>query len=177
MLGAEKNAQGAVPVSLTLQQLETSFHGGLHGNMYSPSLDFVPKASTDGTPCEVDFVGIIPRAYPRKTAVILGECKDQGPITAENMANLQRIADALPRKRFKAFFVLSKLAAFSKEEIERAKALNDKYRQRVILLTARELEPYSIYERTKAEVGIEAYGGTAEGMAEATVKIYFPGYE
>ena len=91
------------------------------------------------------------------------------------MANLQRIADALPRKRFKTFFVLSKLAAFSKEEIERAKALNDKYRQRVILLTARELEPYSIYERTKAEVGIEAYGGTAEGMAEATVKIYFSG--
>jgi len=173
VLGAEKNAQGAVPVSLTLQQLDTSFHGGLHGNMYSPSLDLVPKAGTDGVACEVDFVWIIPRAYPRKTVVILGEFKDQGPITVEDMANLKRIADALPRKRFKTFFVLSKLAAFSEEEIKNAKALNDKYRRRVILLTARELEPYFIYERTKAEVGVDSHGSTPEDMVDTTAKIYF----
>ncbi|MGH8651926.1 MAG: hypothetical protein ACREYE_06950 [Gammaproteobacteria bacterium] len=158
-----------------MQQLDTSFHGGLHGKMYSPSLDLVPKEGADGSPCEVDFVWIIPRAYPRKTVVILGECKDQGPITVADMANLKRITDALPRKRFKTFFVLSKLCAFSVQEIESAKALNDKYRWRVILLTARELEPYFIYKRTKAELDVDVYGGTPEDMAKATMRIYFDG--
>ncbi len=173
VLGAEKNAQGAVPVLLTLQQLDTSFHGGFDGNMYFPSLDLVPKKGTNGNTCEVDFVWIIPRAYPRKTVVILGECKDQGPITAEVIANLRRIADALPRKRFKTFVLLSQLVPFSREEIEHAKTLNEKYRRRLIMLTARELEPYFIYERTKAEVGVEGHGGTPEDMAGATEKIYF----
>jgi hypothetical protein len=169
VFGAEKNSQGAIPVSLTLQQLDTSFHGG----MYSPSLELVPKEGMAGTPCEVDFIWIIPRAYPRKTVVILGECKDQGPITAEDIANLKCVADALPRKRFKTFIVLSQLAPFSNEEIENAKTLNEKYRRRVIMLTARELEPYFIYERTKTEVVVEGHGGTPEDMADATEKIYF----
>ena len=41
------------------------------------------------------------------------------------------------------------------------------------MLTARELEPYFIYERTKAELGIDCHGVTPEEMAQATVRIYF----
>jgi hypothetical protein len=180
ILGVEKNAQGAVPVMLTLQQLETNFHGALHESAYSPSLDLTPKDGEDLPKCEVDFVWIIPRTYPRKTVVILGECKDQGPIDPKefkkDIENLRRVADALPRKRFKTFVLLTKLSPFTPEEVELALALRDRYRQRAILLTSRELEPYHIYERTKLEIdGVKAYGGSPEDLAEVTAQIYFGG--
>lgn len=176
VLGAERNAQGAIPVALTLQQLETTLSGGLHDGVYSPSLDLTKKGQARNE-CEVDFVWVIPRPYPRKTAIILGECKDQGPIKSDeferDIENLRRVADALPRKRFKTFILLSKLNPFTPEEIERAKILNTEYKQRTILLTARELEPYFIYERTKAEFDIDSYGGTPEDLASNTAKMYF----
>ena len=173
VLGAERNAQGAVPVVLTLQQLDTNFHGASRENLYSSSLDLEPKNGIDLPKCETDFVWIIVRPYPRRTVVILSECKDQGPIDAKDIDNLRRVADAFPSKRFKTFVLLSKLSPFTSEEINHAKTLNDKYRTRAILLTARELEPYHIFERTKAEFGIESYGGTPENLAQATVKMYF----
>jgi hypothetical protein len=177
VLGAERNAQGAVPVALTLQQLDTNLIDVFHTNTYSPSLDLAPKTAVDLPPCEVDFVWMISRRYPRKTVVILGECKDQGPVKLEDFAkdieNLGRIAGSLPRKRFKTFVLLSKLSPFTADEIHLARNLNDRYRKRVILLTARELEPYHIYERTKLEFKISGYGGTPEEMALATAEMYF----
>lgn len=176
VLGAERNAQGAIPVALTLQQLETTLRGGLHNDVYSPSLDLTKKGQAHNE-CEVDFVWVIPRPYPRKTVIILGECKDQGPIKSDeferDIENLRRVADAIPRKRFKTFILLSKLNHFSSEEIARAKTLNTEYQQRTILLTARELEPYYIYERTKAEFDIDSHGGTPEDLACTTAKMYF----
>ena len=183
VMGAERNAQGAVPVALTLQQLETNLRGLGH-DIYSPSLNLEPKAGVDLPTCEVDFVWVIPRSHPRsdppRTVVLLGECKDQGPIKLEefekDVENLRRVADALPRRRFEAFVVLSKLAPFTPEEIERAETLNDKYHRRAILLTARELEPYMMYERVKLEFkNIRGYGGTPEELAETTAEIYFRG--
>ncbi len=173
VLGAEKNAQGAVPVSLVLDYLDEEFGTGLRDGMYSPSLDLKPKEGCAGTPCEVDFVRIIPRAYPRKTVVILAECKDQGPITAQGIANLKALADALPRKRFKTFVVLSQLAPFSSEVIEQAKPLNDKYRRRAILLSARELELDRTHRLTKRKVEPFVGGSTPEDMADTTAQIYF----
>ncbi len=41
-----------------------------------------------------------------------------------------------------------------------------------ILLTARELEPYFIFGRTKAEFDIDSYGRTPEDLARTTAKIY-----
>ena len=120
---------------------------------------------------------IIPRPYPRKTVVVLGECKDQGPIKPaqfkDDIDNLRRVADAFPRKRFKTFALLSKLSPFTAEEIKCAKALNDKYRQRAILLTARELEPYHLYERTTSESDRRRYAGTPEDLARVTAEMYF----
>ena len=176
VLGAERNAQGAVPVALTLQQLETTLGGGLRDGVYSPSLDLTKKGQTHNE-CEVDFVWVIPRPYPRKTVIILGECKDQGPIGLDEFArdieNLRRVADALPRNRFKKFILLAKLNPFTPEEIERAKTLNTEHQLRTILLTTRELEPYHLYERTKAEFDIDSYGSTPEDMARTTAKMYF----
>lgn len=173
VLGVEKNTQGAVPVFLTLQQLDTNFHGSLSGNMYSPSLDLTPKKGADGTKCEMDFVWVIPRGYPRRTVVILAECKDKGPITIDDVSKLKQIADSLPRKRFKTFVILSQISPFTDDEVKIAKTLNEKYRQRVILLSANELEPYLIGERAKNGSGRDLSWFDPEEMANSTAQLYF----
>lgn len=176
VLGAERNAQGSIPVALTLQQLETTLSGGLNDGVYSLSLELTKNGQARNE-CEVDFVWVIPRPYPRKTVIILGECKDRGPIALDeferDIENLRRVADALPRKRFKTFILLAKLNPFTPEEIDRAKTLNTECQQRTILLTARELEPYHVYERTKVEFDIYGYGSTPEDLSNTTSKIYF----
>lgn len=182
VLGKERNAQGAIPVVLTLQQFAVNLGGTLHEHMYSPSLDLAPKTGFDLPQCEIDFMWLMPRSYPDKTVAIIGECKDRGgekgkksgTINAEDIENLRQVADALPRKRFETFIVLAKLCPFTAEEISLAKALNDKYRKRVILLTARELEPYHIFERTKLVFkNIKEYASSAEDLATATDMMYF----
>lgn len=180
VLGVEENAQGAIPVVLTLQQLDTNLRDAPWKDVYSPSLELRPKKGVDLLECEIDFVWMIPRRYPDKTVIILGECKDQGAIRTEefekDIANLRRVADVLPRKRFDTFVLFAKLSPFTTEEIERARTLNDKYRRRVILLTARELEPYHIYERTSRECFISRSGSTPEELAAATDELYFRGW-
>lgn len=174
ILGAEKNNQGAVPVILTLHRLDNTLHGLREGSNYSPSLDLVPNNGMDIPKCEIDFVWMIPRVYPRKTVVILAECKDQLPIDANDIANLKRVADAFPRKRFKTFVLLTRLRPFTAQEIELALTLNDEDRKRAILLTARELEPQFIYERTKLEISdLNEHAVSPEDLADATAQIYF----
>lgn len=172
VLGKEKNAQGAVSVVLVLQQLNINLHGMLDLSFYSPSIELT--ATNEKLPtCEIDFLWVIPRLYPRKTVVILGECKDKGSINSADIEHLRCVADSFPRNRFKLFVLLSKLCPFTPEEVELAKTLNDKYRQRVILLTERELEPYHIYERANTELDIKHFGGTPEDLAQATALMYF----
>ena len=176
ILGTEKNAMGAIPVALTLQQLDTNLTSSRSESAYSLSLCLTPDGATDNS-CEIDFVWIIPRPYPRKTAIILGECKDVGPIKTEDfkrdIETLVRVADALPAERFKTFLLVSKLSPFTDEEIECAKGLNTKYKQRAILLTERELEPYHLYERAKGDIDIDRYAGSPEDLARATATMYF----
>ena len=172
VLGVEKNSLGAVPVFLTLQQLDTSFLSGALNRIYSPSLDLTPKTNVEGIKCETDFVWIMPEAYPKKTVVILAECKDEGPITIDDVSNLKRIADDLDGKRFETFVILSKILPFTDDEINIAKTLNDQYRLRAILLSANELEPYFISERTKDESGSRLSWSSPEEMAISTARLY-----
>ncbi len=185
LLGAERNAQGAVPVLLTFQQFDVNLKGLWHDVAYSPSLDLESEILGDPPKCEIDFVWLMPRSYPDRVDVILGECKDRGgkkgpglkdigAIDQKDIDNLRKVADAFPRKRFAAFIVLAKLCPFTADEIALAKTLNDEYRRRVILLTARELEPYHFYDRTKLEYkGIKEYGSTAQDLANNTAQMYF----
>lgn len=176
ILGAEKNAQGAIPVALTLQQLQANLSDSRAEVAYSVSLNLTAM-NAPGEACEIDFVWVIPRLHDNKTSIILGECKDGGPVKLDefkrDVETLRRVADALPQERFKTFVLLSKLNPFTPDEIEQAKSLNLEHRQRAILLTARELEPYHIFERTKAEFDIRGYGSSPEALAEATTRIYF----
>ena len=174
VLGLEKNAQGAVPVTLVLQQLVTNLRGLHHAPLYASSYDLTPKAGMILPVCEADFLMVIPHRRSQKSHVLLGECKDEGGrIDAEDVEHMRRVADALPSQRFDTYVVFAKLAPFTPEEIELVKTLNGPYQNRVILLTARELEPYHIYERTEAEFGIRAHGNTPENLASVTAQIYF----
>lgn len=177
VLGAERNAQGAIPVALTLQQLGTNLDHISRPSVYSASLDLFPTADLALPKCEVDFVWLVKGWYPDPSAVILAECKDQGPINLEEFQravdNMRRVADALPGHRFKAYVLFVKLAPFSADEIALARTLNGPYEHRVILLTARELEPYHIFERLKEAHGIKSYGGSPEELANVTAQLYF----
>lgn len=183
VLGAEKNAQGAIPVVLTLQQLKVNLGGSLVGGMYSPSLDLNPKEGTGLPECEIDLAWLIPQYYPEKTVAIIGECKDRGKgdngedkgtINATDIEHLKNVANAFPRKRFETYIVLAKLCPFTAEEIALAKTLNEPYRKRTILLTARELEPYHFWERTKLEFkNIKEYATRPDDLANNTALMYF----
>jgi len=171
VLGLEKNNQGAVPVVLTLQQLDAN--NGMGTRLYSPSLDLTPK---DGTaPLEVDFVWMI-CGGPRRNIIILGECKDRldNAIDESDIENLRRAADALSGSRFETFILLAKLAPFTAQEITLARTLNGDHQLRVIMLTARELEPYHFFERTEKEHAyIDQYASSPEDLALVTAQIYF----
>lgn len=177
VLGSERNAQGAVPVALTLQQLGTALHGHFRNSVYSQSLDLKPKVISALASCEVDFVWLMAGRYPERTTVILAECKDQGPIKPEDfqrdLDNLRRVADSFPKHRFDAYLLYVKLAPFTANEIAMAGTFNEPYRHRVILLTARELEPYDIFDRLKSEHGITSYMSSAKEMAQVTAQLYF----
>jgi len=182
VLGAERNAQGAVPVVLTLQQLDTTLSIGLQRRSYSVSLDLTPTRGQLPGPCELDFVWLIPRRYPDRAIVIIGECKDRGQspahggdgatIDASDIANLRAVAESFPRERFEVYILLAKLCPFTPAEIELARSLNDKHRLRAILLTERELEPYHLFERTEKLFTIERYSGSPEDLARATVSVF-----
>jgi len=182
LLGAERNAQGAIPVALTLQQLEINLGHGFHEHAYTTSLDLVPIDNATLPTCEVDFVWLVNGRYPKPTVIILGECKDRGrkrgsklgAIDEIDIGNLKAVGETLPSKRFETFFLFAKLSPFTQEEIDAAKTLNDQWRCRAILLTARELEPWHIYQRTNVELKIDAHGGSAEQLALTTAHIYFP---
>jgi len=181
VMGAERNAQGAVPVALTLQQLDTALGRGITASMYTTSLDLRPKTDASLPECEVDFVWLVSRHYPDKTTVIIGECKDRGrngigdggTIDLTDISNLKQVADAFPQDRFDTFILLAKLCPFTPQEIEAARSLNGPYRKRVIMLTDRELEPWFIFQRTKAESSIDLHSSSAEDLALATDVLYF----
>jgi hypothetical protein len=183
MMGAERNIQGAIPVALTLQQLDTDFHRAMNGNLYTTSLDLVPAPGSVLKPTEVDFVWLTTERYPEKVELILAECKDRGrssvdgsadTITQDDIDRLKAVADALPVTRFDVFILLAKLSAFTPTEIAAAQTLNGPYHRRVIMLTPNELEPWHVFERIREDLKQHAYGGSAGQLANLTAAMYFP---
>lgn len=182
VLGLEKNNQGAVPVALTLQQLDANI--SMQEGMYSTSLNILEQR--EKLKFEIDFMWLSPRHGGDKPGLIIGECKDVEQSSAgaaerhsktldeSDVRNLRKIADAIPSNRFDTFILISKLGAFTETEISLADTLNEPYRDRVILLTARELEPYLVFERTAKEFNIDRTAVSAEDLAKATRTIYFP---
>lgn len=176
VLGLEKNTQGAVPVVLLLQQLSVNLFGFRSCSLFGASYDLIPKDADAGLPrCEIDFCVLMPTPRSDKTSIIIGECKDEGgTIDNNDIDHLRQVADTLPPNRFEVFILLAKLAPFNADEIALGKTLNEKqWMRRVIMLTARELEPYHLFERTNAELGLDLRDGSAKDLARATHDIYF----
>jgi hypothetical protein len=69
------------------------------------------------------------------------------------------------------YIVLAKLCPFTPEEIALAKTLNDRYRRRAILLSARELEPYPLYERTVLDFKEINRSGSKEAQSTLQISI------
>jgi hypothetical protein len=170
LFGREDHQQGAVPVALTLQQMDTILHGPM---VYVTSMVLEP-AGARIVPCETDLVIVSEKDYHDDTVgIAVGECKGRGEITEEDVRKLTQVADAFPKDRIRAYIVFSKTAPFTAEEIARCRAAQPAGRKRVILLSDRELEPYFVYERAAKEFEINSAAISLEDLANTTHALYF----
>lgn len=169
LFGRADNQEGAIPVILTIQQLHTTFRS--REILYAPAMSLKSK-SLAISKCETDFVTLAQRPLDGKIDIAIGECKTRKQISDDDVNNLQAIADAFPIERFNVYIIFSKLGSFSAEELARVRRLNNEYRRRVILFTARELEPYHLYERTAKEFDIDRHAVSFEDMANITDQVY-----
>jgi hypothetical protein len=169
LFGREDHQQGSIPVAITLQQIDTLLSPDM---IYSTAMSIAPLTA-DIARCETDFVIISQRHYERRTPLAIGECKSNGEITAQDVQNLTRVADALDGDRVEPFIIFAKTSPFTQEEIERCRTAQPEHRFRAILLSDRELEPYFVYERTETEFDIRSSAISLEDLARATDSIYF----
>lgn len=170
LFGRDDNQEGAIPVMLMLQQLDTTFSS--REMLFTTAMNLKPDSAKINK-CETDFVVVGPKHHDRRIQIAIGECKTRKSITEDDIAKLKAVAEAFPSERFEVFVILAKLAEFTSDEIQHAAALNDKFHRRAILLTARELEPYHLYDRTSEEFGIDRIAVSFEDMANITYQIYF----
>jgi hypothetical protein len=169
LFGRDNNQEGSIAVSVTLQQLETVF--SLSSMIYTTGLNLILEKEGINK-CEVDFA-LLSQSFQQKPKLVIGECKTRKLIDANDIENLTKIADAIDGERFEVFIVIAKLSDFTEDEITLAKKAQSEFKRRVILLSARELEPYHIYERANKEFEVRSYGSSLEDLAEATQDIYF----
>jgi hypothetical protein len=94
-------------------------------------------------------------------------CKDS------RVRNLKKVANTLPAKRFNVYILFSKLGVFTRQEIERCKAAQDPYGERVIILGTRELEPLHVTDRIPKKIRQHTYFGTLADLARLTTVTYF----
>lgn len=170
LFGRNDHQDGAIPVTLTLQQL-MQMHS-FSDRVYCTAMTLSSRGANIQK-CETDFVIVQSGDLNRRIQVVIGECKTRKAISAEDVANLKAVADAFPSNQFSVFICFSKLEMFTADEIALMRPLNDAYALRVILLTARELEPYRIYERTKVEFDINEFAVSFEELARVTHEVFF----
>ncbi len=169
VFGRDDHQEGGIPVAVTLQQLDTA--SSIRSHIYVTAMNLSP-ISADIDKCETDFV-IVQQDYDGRVSIVIGECKTHKEISEDDVRNLSKVADAFPRERFDTFILFSKLDKYTAEEIERCKIGQEKYRDRVIMLSIRELEPYDIYEETEKLYRIDRFNTRYDGLAMNTGNIYF----
>ena len=153
----------------------------MHHNIfaYSTALE-ISSENSDINKCESDLVVLI-KGYDGRPKLIIGECKTRKAITAQDVDNMIKVADAFPKDRMDVFILFSKLDQFTTTEIELIKKtrkvykiLNDSiYSDRAIMFTERELEPYFIYERAEKEFQIDRHAVAVDDLVINTARIFF----
>lgn len=169
LFGREDHQEGSVPVVVTLQQIDAILSDKM---IYTTAMNIAP-ISANVAPCESDFVILGRGNYERKIPMAIGECKGRKEITKQDIQNLTRIADAFVRTRIEPFIVFAKTTSFKQEEVARCRQAQGPYGSRVILLSARELEPCFVYERAEKEFEIRETAISLEDLARTTRNIYF----
>jgi hypothetical protein len=173
IFGRDDNQLGGVPVALTLQQLSTSLHENFL--MYSTAISF-RSAGAAIESCESDLVAVVGGALgisESPVQIVFGEAKTEGPIELEDVRKLGMLADVVPPELAQAFILFSKTGAFSPDEIALARTLNTAHRQRVILWSRDELEPFYTYERSRDKLGEAWHAVSLTDMADITRRLYF----
>lgn len=170
LFGRKDNQEGAIPVALTLQQLSNIY--SMDPQLYATATKLEPNGA-DIAPCETDFIFFAPQGHDSRVQIAIGECKTRGAIDAKDVENLLRVANAFPRAQFDIFLVFAKLCDFDEAELAVIARANEGSEHRVILMTERELEPWSIYERTEEIFDIRNVSISLSDLAEATHDIFF----
>lgn len=172
LFGRDDNQEGAIPVVLTLQQLQTTFIS--QEMLYTTAMTLKPE-SANIQECETDFVVVVQRLIDQKTDIAIGECKTRKQITDDDVTKLKAVAEVFPSDRFNVFVIFSKLDSFTPDELTRTRRVNDQYHRRAILFTPRELEPQRLYDRTAEQFKVAPYAVTFEEMANVTEQVFFGG--
>ena len=167
IFGLDDNQAGGIPVALTLNQLLSNFHSDTF--LYTTAMNI--KFDDINKSCETDFI-IISWNRNGKVSIVISECKTRKSIETQDVENLKKVADRLKNKYIDSYILFSKLAEFSESEIEMCIQAQEQYRDRVIMLTERELESSSIYGETKKIFQIQNCGTDWETMAQNTKAIF-----
>jgi hypothetical protein len=91
LFGRDNYQEGEIPVALTLLQIQTSLH--LHDMLCTTALEIEP-AGAPVQKCESDFVIITQQHTNHKVQITIGECKNRGEITEDDVAKLRMVAEA-----------------------------------------------------------------------------------
>ncbi len=170
LFGREDHQQGAIPVALTLQQLDTVLSWGL---VFVTSMK-IDSDAAGFKPCETDLVIISEKGfYDDRLGIAIAECKGRGEITDEDVRKLSQVADKFPKDRVAPFIVFSKTSSFTPHEIARCRTAQPAGHRRIILLSDRELEPYFVYEWARKEFVINSTAVCLEDLANTTHELYF----
>ncbi|HFY0602171.1 TPA: hypothetical protein ACIGVJ_000567 [Legionella pneumophila] len=168
IFGLNDNQAGSIPVVLTLNQLHLHFHTQKFMYVTAMNVSFNGKKKK----CETDFI-ILTSDHNGKLSIVISECKTRCGIELEDVQNLSRIADALSNDYIDTYILFSKLTDFSDDEIALCSQAQQQFRDRVILLTPRELESPHLYDETSKLFQIDKYASDWERMVHNTKAIFF----
>lgn len=170
LFGKENNQEGAIPVVLTLQQMHTVFsHDGM---LYNTSMKLTPKNASI-KPCETDFVILTKQNINHEVQIAIGECKNKKEITEDDVSKMRMVAESLEEFGINTFVIFSKLTDFSPDELKCCLKVNEKYRNRLILFTKRELEPYFLYEKTAKQFDVKRHVHSFSDMVKVTHRVFY----
>jgi hypothetical protein len=174
LFGRDNHQEGALPVVVTLQQLDTNIRPLSAPCLVGTSFQ-LSSAGARISPCETDIVFLTEDEHGR-IQLAIGECKTGGPqseIKEEDVRNLIAVADSFPSERVEVFLIFSKTAQFTEIEIARCKTAQGPSQRRVILLSDRELNHYRTYERTAELFNIRANAISLQDLARVTHDVFF----
>ena len=172
IFGSDNHQEGSIPVALTLHQLQAHFHSIGGRSLFLPNMKLAPARAAI-PPCETDLFIAIQEG--EDTLLAIGECKDAGgSITKDDATKMAAVADTLSNSKLDCYIIFSKTSPFTPEDVNNCRLANQPGRNRVIMLSDRELEPDRIYEKSSENFEIRRHGTTLQDMAFATHNIFSP---